>query len=206
VTGTTVALVGGMLVAAGSAGDRWRLGIGDPTVAGWIIFFGYLVAAYLCVRAAKATSAAAKTDPHAGSPRFWTVLAVGLVILGINKQLDFQTLLLDLARSVARRQGWYAERRAVAGLFIQSVAAGGVVALLVCGWLIRRSLRYQGPALAGIVFLVAFVVIRAASFHHVDRVLCAPAGGLRLHWLLEFGGIAWVSGGALLRILWQPPP
>jgi len=195
-----------LTTGATDAPAGWQPSVGDPTVAGWVIFGCYFAAVYLCVRAAKATANRVGSDSHTGRPRFWLVLAVGLVLLGINKQLDFQTLLVDLARDLAREQEWYARRREIAAIFVQAVAAVGILALLVCGWIIRRSLRHQGPALVGMVFLVTFIVVRAASFHAIDKVLCAPVGAWRLHWLLEIAGIACVGGAAILRIMWRPPP
>jgi len=51
--------------------------------------------------------------------------------------------------------------------------------------------------LIGTVFVVAFVTIRAASFHHVDTLIGTPVAGLRMNWILELGGIACVALAAL---------
>ena len=51
------------------------------------------------------------------------------------------------------------------------------------------------------VLLVSFVLIRAASFHHVDLLL--RAGPVRLNWVLELGGIgliALTSGSRSARV------
>ena len=52
------------------------------------------------------------------------------------------------------------------------------------------------PAGAGAVFLVVFVVVRAASFHHVDILLRSEALGLRVNALLELSGIACIGWNA----------
>ena len=44
--------------------------------------------------------------------------------------------------------------------------------------------------------VMGFVVIRAASFHHVDAFLASRLGGLRWNWILELGGILIVAVGA----------
>ena len=44
---------------------------------------------------------------------------------------------------------------------------------------------------------MGFVVIRAASFHHVDALLASRLGGLKWNWILELGGILIVAVGAL---------
>jgi len=44
-------------------------------------------------------------------------------------------------------------------------------------------------ALLGATFLIAFVLIRAASFHHIDRLITSSIFGFRWNWILEMGGI-----------------
>lgn len=190
-------------------GDRWRPGIGDPTVMGWLTVFAYFTAAFLCWRAAT-------KGMHARKVRwFWTALAGLLIFLGINKQLDLQTAFTFIAKDFAKATGWYENRRIVQGIFVIMIALGGMATSAALFWFYRRELKILWPALAGLAFLGSFVVIRAASFHHVDQFLNAGPGGFRMNWVLELGGIAaiawpawraikqssntgfvWVSGGA----------
>jgi hypothetical protein len=44
--------------------------------------------------------------------------------------------------------------------------------------------------------ILAFVVIRASSFHHVDVLLASTLGGLRWNWILELSGIMVVGVSA----------
>jgi hypothetical protein len=126
----------------------------------------------------------------------WKTLAVGLLLLGINKQLDLQTALTEFGRILASKQGWYEQRQRVQVDFIICVVVVG--AWLICSVLLLagRNLPRLGLALLGIVFLCCFVAIRASSFHHVDRLLGADLGGLKINWLMELGGIALVGLGA----------
>jgi hypothetical protein len=55
-------------------------------------------------------------------------------------------------------------------------------------------------ALGGLVFLMAFILIRAASFHHIDAMLKADLAGVRMNWVLEIGGISMVAYGAWKRL------
>jgi len=74
----------------------------------------------------------------------------------------------------------------------------------VAGWWLFRSvlslahgnLRQMRTVLLGTVFLLCFVTIRAASFHHLDRLLGVHLGGVKVNALLELGGIAFVIHGA----------
>jgi hypothetical protein len=105
-------------VAVGSDG-RWEAGIGDPTVIGWVTVAAYAVAALLSLRCAR----------RAAEPlefRFWAVLSVALVLLGINKQLDLQSLVTQVGRDLAFAQGWYENRRIVQAAFIGFLIAAGL--------------------------------------------------------------------------------
>jgi hypothetical protein len=168
-------------------GDRWRPGIGDPTFIGWFTVFAYFGAAYLCWRAAA-------IGLHGPKVRwFWNGLAILLVLLGINKQLDFQTEFTFLGRDFAKATGWYEDRRIVQALFIALIAFGGIIATAGLFWLYRGELKRLRMALIGVGFLMTFIVIRAASFHHVDRFLLSSIGGMRMNWIFELGGIAAIA-------------
>ena len=54
-------------------------------------------------------------------------------------------------------------------------------------------------ALVGGTGLVIFVVIRAASFHHVDEALGYRFSGLRLNWLVEMGPLLLIIASAWRR-------
>ena len=184
--------------------ERWRPGIGDPTVMGWVTVAAYLVAAITCQRAA------GREPRPDGSPRtrpsaFWLVLAGLMVALGINKQLDLQSLVTQLGRDLIGGWNLYPQRRTFQAGFILTVAlvCAGVLAAFL--WAARRRLRRRWPALLGMLFILGFVVIRAASFHHVDAFLAARLGGLKWNWVLELGGIT-VVGLAALRVASARPP
>jgi hypothetical protein len=168
-------------------GDRWRPGIGDPTFIGWLTVFAYFGAAYLCWRAAGNGLYGRKVR------WFWNGLTILLILLGINKQLDFQTEVTFMGRDFAKATGWYEDRRIVQIIFILLIAFGGMLATAALFWIYRFELRRLWPALAGVGFLMVFIVVRAASFHHVDQFLHAGPGGFRMNWLLELGGIASIA-------------
>jgi hypothetical protein len=180
------------VIFAFTDGDVWRPGIGDPTVMGWVTVVAYFVAALLCFREG------ARVKRGAG-PRekklFWSTLAVLLVFLGFNKQLDLQTLLTLTGRRIAIAQGWYENRRVVQLVFVAMIALGGVFSV----WLMSRLVRKYPDlrlAMLGFVALLVFVVVRAASFHHVDQLINFHLAGVRMNWVLELGAIALVAIGA----------
>src|SRR5687767_6308036 len=140
-------------------GDRWRLGIGDPTVMGWFTVLAYFAAGFLCWRAAK-------KGLHTSKVRwFWTAIAVLLIFLGINKQLDLQTAFTFMAKDFAKATGWYENRRVVQGIFVVLIAFGGMLATAALFWFYRNELKRLWPALAGLAFLGSFVVIQIGRAH-----------------------------------------
>lgn len=214
---------------------RWSPGIGDPTVMGWLTVVAYFAVALLCLRSFMVEKAGPPRpyrksikalfrvmrkhwpDPPGPARRagMWLGLAFAMGFLGINKQLDLQTLLTELGRVAAMSEGWYENRRAVQVGFIGALlvtAAAGVGALW---WFMRGHLADFRLALVGMVVLVGFVIVRATSFHDVDIFLGAVGDDFRMNWVLELGGISIVAVAAARRLRragaplwrgWPPPP
>jgi len=210
---------------AGGWIGSWSPGIGDPTLAGWITVLGYLVASYLCLRVFRRLSAedpelggarvhlAARLIPFLlaliGRRRrlsalpvdsriaaLWLGLALILLLLGINKQLDLQTALTETGRIMAHSEGWYEKRRTIQVGFILFVALIGIWGFGTVLLLARGRMRSLRSVLAGTIFLICFVAIRASSFHHVDKFLRYRLGDFKLNWILELGGISLICLGA----------
>lgn len=195
----------GPFLLAEVAVGRWRPGIGDPTVMGWVTVIAYLLASAGCAVAALREPLADGTERSRTQPsRFWLALALLLLGLGINKQLDLQSLVTQIGRDVTRAWGLYSERRELQVGFILAV-------VLVCAgtlgwffWAARATFERRWLAVLGTMFILGFVVIRAASFHHVDAFIGSRLGGVKWNWILELGGIA-IVGAAAARVLLSPP-
>ncbi len=98
---------------------------------------------------------------------------------------------------MAKAQGWYAERQSIQIRFIYSVIGISLSAALVLAWTMRRELVHIWLALIGIAFLLAFIAIRAAGFHHFDQFIGSQFGSFHMNWILEIGGIAMIAANAL---------
>jgi hypothetical protein len=112
-----------------------------------------------------------------------------MILLGINKQLDLQSLFTEVGRQIARAQGWMDQRRIVQLWFIVGF---GTVALasFISFVRIKRDLFWRFKlAFTGLFFLLCFIVIRAAGFHHFDEMLRFRLFGAKINWLLELTGI-----------------
>jgi hypothetical protein len=171
---------------------EWEPGIGDPTALGWVTVAAYFVAAVLCWLAARH---ARSSDRSAYV--FWLTFTLFMIALGINKQLDLQSLFTAVLKQFAKSTGWYEDRRIFQGVFIVAMAFFGF-AFAGLAWIwTSRTLPQHRLTLLGGIFLVCFIVIRAASFHHIDQILGTPLAFLRINHVLELGGIACIALGAL---------
>lgn len=189
-----------VIILAATSGGRWRPGIGDPTFLGWLTVAAYFAAAVVCGRVWQLERRASRAGDRTASPTFWLTLTLLLASLGINKQLDLQSLLTEVGRRLSFRQGWYDRRREVQFAFIVGVGLASLLAFGAFAWVARRNLKRNAASLAGIVLLLAFVLIRASSFHHVDAFISATLGGVRWNAIMELGGIGLTALGALFAM------
>jgi hypothetical protein len=171
---------------------EWEPGIGDPTPLGWFTVAAYLLAGAFCWIAA---AHARRTAPAAFW--FWTLFAAFMFALGVNKQLDLQSLFTAVLKQFAKSTGWYEDRRIFQAIFICVIAFFGL-AFTILAWIwTSRTLPQHRLTLLGGIFLLSFIIIRAASFHHFDEILGTPLAFLRINHVLELSGIACIALGAL---------
>jgi len=137
-----------------------------------------------------------QVPPKARAAMFWLILAVVFSILGINKQLDLQSALTEGARIITMHLGLYEGRWTLQLGFMALVAVCGIVAVTGIMKLARGHMVELRLALIGATFVVCFVIIRAVSFHHIDRLIDSDILDFRMNWILELGGIIIVGIGA----------
>ena len=174
---------------AASPDGRWTIGIGDASVVGWVTVAAYATAAWLAWRNVGAAR-------RSGVPvDFWVALTLLMLALGLNKQLDLQSWFGQTGRDLALEQGWYEQRRVVQAVFIALLAAGAVAVVV---WARRQwhTLWHEyRAAFVGVCMLLFFIVVRAASFHHIDMILRSDLGATSLHRALEIVGVLVVAAG-----------
>jgi hypothetical protein len=168
----------------------WRPGIGDPNPTAWVIVVAYFVVCGLCVWAGVKERQNRDRASEKLIPQFWFVLAGLLFLLGWNKQLDVQTLFTQIGRDAAKSEGWYANRRPIQAIFVVLFGLGGASAVAAGIYYMRDVWKRYRLAYTGIIYLGVFVVIRAASFHHIDTILYHlwDDGGYWVNTILELGG------------------
>ena len=168
--------------------------IARADIADWVTVFGYVIAALLAAHAAVYAGLRRQVRER----NFWRFAAALLIFLGVNELLDLQTILTSAGRAHARANGWYDERRELQHFFVLSLAALATVGGMAMLWLARRTAGAVRLALGGLTFIGTFVLLRAASFHHLDELLGRGAAAFNYGSLQETAGILMVAGAAVL--------
>jgi len=172
---------------------------------GWAILLAYLLAAGLSARNARSSAvqpgAGARRIAEARSRRrFWLMLVVLLLFLGLTRLLDLQQLAANMMRGLLRTDGVYRERSDLQVGLIVAIGLFGAVGLLVA----LLSFRHAGPpvlvALLVAAILVVFTVIRTVSLHDIDRFLGYEFGftHVSVNALIEFGLLGMIVAAGFL--------
>ncbi len=179
--------------------------VGDPSLIGWIITFTYALAFAVCFLNVKYFQGVRRGEPKSPQYWFWCGVACVVFLLGANKQLDLQTWMIEVWRTLARENGWYEERRTYQTFFILiTIFCGSAFA----AWIIyelRSVWRECAGAVVGLTCLMVFVLIRAASLHQIDGWLAETISGVKLRYILELLGVALVCAAATKNLLVQHP-
>ena len=178
------------IASAITKNGTWHAGIGDPTVLGWVTVLAYCIATLRCA------FKASKSDKNEENYRFWTYLAIFLLLLAINKQLDLQSWFTQVIRTLAQAQGWYENRKLLQLLFIAFLGIGMLLTLLSIRLYLVQSWHNYPMTWVGIVLLNTFILMRAASFSHIDRMIHYPVFGIKLNGVMEIGSIALIILGS----------
>jgi hypothetical protein len=177
-------------LGAMTAGITWRPEIGDPSWIGWITVIAYMMTAWVCAKTGRKARPPAVADPSERDPAWmWGGCAAVLFCLGINKQLDLQTLLIEVGRQVAQATGWFEQRRLVQRVFTLVLAALTGIMLLGLAWKQPCFFKRSPLLLSGIMLVAGYVLLRVATIDHVDT-----SAGLNLEdrwWLpaMELSGL-----------------
>ncbi len=173
--------------------------IGDPTLIGWTITLAYFIVTFLCFWSGSAEKKNVLDANRSWGHILWFGLAILLFVLGLNKQLDLQTLMISLGGGIAKANGWYDMRRDVQRVFIILIATFSLFSLFAMTWWLRGCWKKYWLLLFGLILITLFVLIRAASFNHVDYLLSRwrVIGPFKMKYIVELGGILIIGAGAV---------
>jgi len=176
----------------------WRFGANDTGLFAYGMTAAYFAAAAMCARAAFVRGREADTRV---AVLLWAVLASASSLLGVNKLLDFQTLIIDGGKSVAQLLGLYEYKNILIAVFVvcfSAIVLAGAGA--VCAVSHRHARRWK-PLWTGFGLVGAYTVLRAASVLHLDRILNLPGLHWEYYWFFEPAGI----GCIVLAALYEGP-
>ena len=178
--------------------DPWKLGFGDSTVLGWVTTVAYFIATGLCLAYVLRAKRLSPTVQYNSRRAFWWGLTVFMLFMSLNKQLDLQTLVLQVGRRIAWEQGWYAERVVVRKWIIVGFSFTSLILMIWLGWMCWRVWRQYILAFVGIVLLVLFVLIRASG--HTVVIWGYHPGIFSMYRIIEVGGIVCCGASALIEL------
>jgi hypothetical protein len=178
---------------------NWTLGIGDPTFLGWFTTVCYFITTIFCIR-----SYCLQTRLHDQKGKngaiLWLWLGLLYLLLGFNKQLDLQTLLSAIGKSIACSQGWYEHRRLVQALFILILAC---CLFFITGVLLniaRKLNRPQKISIFGTCLVFVYMLGRAMLFLHISRIFPIITPDNNYFWIVELFGLAIVLFSTKIQI------
>jgi hypothetical protein len=175
----------------------WQPTIGDPSVMGWVTVGAYFLTSMIALRLVINSRRLFPADIYMTQRRFWLIVCLLMLALGINKQLDLQSMITAMGRYYAARDGWLEYKRYVQAGVIISILTIAALSLLFFIFRMSALLKTNWLAIAGLTCLLVFIVSRATSFHHMDIFISTYIFGIRVNWLMELGGLAAIALSAL---------
>ena len=137
----------------------------DNHLLGWLITIAYLALSIGFFKVA-----------HAGNQglqpiNFWSITAMVMFILFLNKQMDMQTLVIDFLKHYAIQQHWYAYRKPLQAMFSLLALAFISVIFFKNRFALYQFYRLKPQLIVGLGMLMTFFMLRMFSINHVDQVI-----------------------------------
>jgi hypothetical protein len=171
---------------------KWHIGFHDLSVLGLLTTTGFLAVAWMSGRRALE---AARDSPALGVDvqPWWIIFAIAF-LLGVNKQLNLQTLFMDLGRDLSVSYGWFESRRSVQAAFVIASGILGLIAALFAllgyrtFWFAHRRMS------VGLALVACYCLLRIAEINHVP--IGADDGKDTRLWPIKLAGIGLMLWGA----------
>ena len=143
----------------------WRPVIGDPSTLGWFTTTAYALAVVVSL-AAMRRAGSAPGLPF-GSRLMWLFVTGLVLFLGLNKQLDLQSILNEVGRTLSFELGLYEHRRELQRWFILILLAVSSLGAVSTFILFRGFWKQHLLLISGLVLILSYIALRAASIEHV---------------------------------------
>ena len=144
----------------------WHIGIGDPTVFGWLTTLSYLIAFIKAFQLLLSYVNSNTNSPYQVRARltFWCLLSAFLLVLGLNKQLDLQTLLRQVLIGDLIKYHFYTYRHYLQIILISGLAVLILLVLSLWRTFFKNYWQKHRQIWLGIVLLFLFIFTRALTF------------------------------------------
>lgn len=178
-------------------GIQWEATIGDPTLMGWLTVLAYFLTSVVAFRLYLTSQSLFSADVVKTQKAFWLVVALTMLALGVNKQLDLQSLFTAIGKYYALRDGWYEVRGGIQTAVISGLLVLLSILFLMFVYRMKSILRTNWLAISGLVLLLVFISVRAASFHHMVGFNDTYYFGVKINAILELSGVMAIALSAV---------
>lgn len=194
-----------LFAAVDEQGWSWKPG--DPYLAAYILTGYYLLLAamsfWLCrrIRLQERQVVTESSEISSLKRRYylWMMIALVVLLLGINKQLDLQSLIPYLGRLVFLKLGIYGIRRPVQAIFFVAIFFVSVVGLALVFRRVRIPSRPALLAWLGLFLQCGFVLFRAATINHLEWRLWTAIRAHSLNIVIETIGLVVINAA----LVWE---
>jgi len=182
---------------------QWKPRMGDPSLSGWVITIAYSCAFFLCLTAGLLGHSSERQRDSAGSIILWYIFSGIMLVFGVNKQLDLQTLLMRVGSRLSQVQGWYEFRRAVQLLFVVVLFAVFILFIVYMLRKLKGNWNYFTVTPLGTLIVLVWVMVRAALMQNIDFTVFHTHVHVhgRINHLIEFGGVVLTGLGAFIALV-----
>ena len=142
---------------------RWLSLAGDDTFWSWVITIAYLITFIFSLRYTR------KQSGNRPLHTLWMFITLFIAVMGINKQLDIQILIIMVGRFCANHLGLRAYRYHIYFLVFLFLILMMVVILIFLFRVSKTALKQSKTALSGVLVIMFFILLRA-GFIYVPHV------------------------------------
>jgi predicted RNA-binding Zn-ribbon protein involved in translation (DUF1610 family) len=168
---------------------RWHANIADPTFLGWLTVIAYIAAAICCGVKAK------YSKQYGGNYRFWIGLACLLLLLGINKQLNLQSLFGQIFHDSAVVNSWFERSESIKIAFFALLSMLVFFGSIGFRLYLANSWRNYKIAWIGLLLLGSFFMLQAANTNKIQDFFEKTIAGIGIDHMLEIAAITLIALG-----------
>jgi hypothetical protein len=114
-------------------------------------------------------------------------ITIIFILMVINRIFDLDIRWAEVSRELAKTHGWYDQRYVIQIFSIALIAVVGTVLFISSKLETPYELSHHKYIFHSTILLMAFIIIRAISYHPIDQILNLQMGRYQIGSILEFG-------------------